>query len=105
MSRLLPILLIAAAAAPRAGAGDPPPSIRVTVVVVLATTENNVVDPKLTALAKEVQKRDESLVGFKLAATAWKSIPVGESHAFDLVEKQKLGVKVDKPRGRTGRSG
>lgn len=103
MSRPLCLLALLAAAAPVRA--DDAASVRVTVVVVLATTENNVVDPKLTALAKEVQKRDETLVGFKLAATSSKSVPVGDSHTFDLVEKQTLTVKVDKPRGADGKIG
>ena len=53
MIRALPILVLLASSVSTARACDPPPSsVRVTVVVVLATTENNVVDPKLTALAQ-----------------------------------------------------
>jgi hypothetical protein len=104
MFRLLTLLVIAATAI-TIRSDDSSPLIRVTVVAVLATTENNVVDPKLTALAQEVQKRDEALVGFKLVATAWKSIPVGRSHVFDLLEKQTLTVTVDKPRGLDGKIG
>ncbi len=78
-------------------------SVRVTVVVVLATSENDVIDPKLADLAKEVQKRDPKLTGFKLMTTEGKSIPVGESHKFELVEKQELKVKVEKPKDGNGR--
>lgn len=77
--------------------------VRVTVVVVLATSDNTVVDPKLADLAKEVQKRDPKLTGFKLVTTDGKSIPVGESHTFDLVDKQELKVKVEKPKDADGR--
>jgi hypothetical protein len=77
--------------------------VRVTVVVVLATSENDVVDAKLADLAKEVQKRDPKLTGFKLMATDGKSIPVGESQTFDLVDKQELKVKVEKPKDANGR--
>jgi hypothetical protein len=81
--------------------GDDP--VRVTVVVVLATSENAKVDPKLADLAKEVQKRDPKLTGFKLAATDAESIPVGDSHTFELVEKQELKVKVEKSKDKDGR--
>lgn len=81
--------------------GDDP--VRVTVVVILATSDNTAVDPKLADLAKEVQKRDPKLTGFKLNATDAKSIPVGESHTFELVEKQELKVKVEKSRDKEGR--
>src|SRR5436305_15162520 len=75
--------------------------VKVTVVVVLATTENSNVDPKLADLAKEVQKRDPKLTGFRVAATEVKSIPVGESAAFSMVEKQELKVKVERAGTRT----
>jgi hypothetical protein len=81
-------------------ADDP---VKVTVVVVLATDGNADVDPKLTELAKEVQKRDPKLTGFKLAATEGKSIVVGESYTFELVDKQELKVKVEKPKDSNGR--
>lgn len=81
------------------------PPVRVTVVVVLATAENNVVDKKLIDLAGEVQKLYPDLVGFKLDATVQKSIPVGDSHTFDLLEKQELKVTVDKPKDKNGRVG
>lgn len=77
--------------------------VRVTVVAILATTENNVVDKKLTDLATEMQKRYPDLVGFKLNETLQKSIPVGESFTFDLLEKQTLKVTVDKPKDKNGR--
>jgi hypothetical protein len=72
--------------------------IRVTVVAVLATANNNMVDPKLAALAGEVQKRDPKLTGFRIANTEGKSIPVGDSHTFELVDNQELTVRVEKSR-------
>jgi hypothetical protein len=83
--------------------GDDP--VRVTVVVVLATTENTTIDPKLADLAKEVQKRDEKLLGFKLVSSEAKSVPVGDSVTFKLVDKQELKVKVEKPKDDNGRVG
>jgi hypothetical protein len=82
-------------------AEDPP--VRVTVVIVLATTENTTVDPKLAELAKEVQKRDPKLTGFRIAATDSRSVPVGESFTFELVDREVLKVKVDKPKDAAGR--
>lgn len=78
-------------------------AVRVTVVIVLASTENTGVDPRLADLAKEVQKRDPKLVGFKIAATDSRSIPVGDCFTFELVEKQEMKVKVDKPKDAAGR--
>jgi hypothetical protein len=77
--------------------------VRVTVVVVLATKANANVDPALVELAKQVQKRDDKLTGFKVHATEAKSIPVGESTVFELVDKQELKVTVTRQKDANGR--
>jgi hypothetical protein len=91
---LLPVLLICCPADDR---------VEVTVVVVLATRADDTVDPKLAALAREVRKRDETLTGFKLVAAEVKSIPVGSSHTFELVDKQELKVTVTRAKDAEGR--
>ena len=93
---LAPLLFLIAA---------PPPEepVKVTVVVILATEANADVDPKLAALAAQVQKRDKALTGFRIAATEAKSIPVGDSHTFELVEKEQLKVTVTRPKDANGR--
>jgi len=90
---------------PREECAEETTPVRVTVVVVLASSENKTVDPKLKELAAEVQKRDKKLTGFKVAETAAKSVAVGESARFDLVEKQELTVKVEKSKDEKGRVG
>jgi hypothetical protein len=90
--------------------GDPPDKdkapeeIRVTVVALLATTHKNAqVDPQLAELAKEVQKKDPSLVGFRLERLNSKAVPVGGKESFQLVDKEVAVVcikecgKDDKP--------
>ena len=77
--------------------------VRVTVVVVLATGDNDTVDPKLKDLAKEVQKRDPKLTGFKLVATEFKSVAVGKSATLPLTDKQELKLSVDAGKGDNGR--
>jgi hypothetical protein len=77
--------------------------VQVTVVVILASTQQTTIDPRLVDLAKEVQKRDPKLVGFKVAATESRSLPVGESFAVELVDQQELKVKVETPRDAAGR--
>lgn len=84
-------------------AADPPPPVRVTVVVVLASKTSDKVHPKLTALATEVQKRHEDLTGFTLAAAVEKSIPVGDSHTFDLADGKSMKLTVESPKDKTGR--
>jgi hypothetical protein len=78
-------------------------AVSVTIVIVLATEENSKVDPKLKELAKEVQKRDPKLTGFKLVATECKSVPVGESATVNLTDKQTLKLTVDRARDKDGR--
>jgi len=92
------------ACVPREECADEGP-VRVTVVVVLATGDNATVDPKLKDLAKEVQKRDPKLTGFRITTTEGKSIPVGEAVAFTLVDKKELRVKVEKAKDDNGRIG
>src|SRR3954449_1536400 len=100
MSGAIATVLLVLFAPPR-NCGDDP--VRVTVVVVLATTENTGIDPKLADLAKEVQKRDDKLLGFKLVSSEAKSVPVGDSVTFKLVDKQELKLKVEKPKDDNGR--
>lgn len=77
--------------------------IRVCIVVILATTENNVVDEKLTAIAKAVQKRNEELVGFQIHEVLQKSLPVGGSHNFELPEEQECKITIEKERDKNNR--
>lgn len=81
-------------------ADDP---VRVTVVIVLASDTDKTVDPKLVELAKAVQKRDKTLTGFKLEATEAKSIAIGDSYTFTLVEKQELKVTVTRAKDADGK--
>ena len=113
MNRAFALLAVACGLTlPMGGRADDPKKdkekdapVRVTVVAVLATTETNVVDKQLTDLATEVQKKYPDLVGFKLNETLQKSIPVSDSHTFDLLEKQTLKVTIDKPKDKNGRVG
>lgn len=77
--------------------------VRVTVVVILASTQNIGVDKKLVELAKEVQKRDETLIGFRIAATLARSIPVGDGHTFELIDKEVLKIRVEEDKDANGR--
>jgi hypothetical protein len=78
---------------------------RLTVVVVLATEKNKAVEPKLAALAAEVRKLHGDLTGFRVESVLQKSLAPGESHTFELIDKQKLVVKVDKPKDKEGKVG
>jgi len=79
--------------------------IRVTVVVVFASTKSNAIDPKLAALALEVQKREPALIGFLIVDSQQKSLAVGGAHTFSLPEKLEMPVKICKPKDKDGRVG
>lgn len=69
--------------------------VRVSVVAILATTDGNAkVDARVKDVAEEVQKRDPSLKGFRLARTTCKPLQVGEKDTFPLVEDQVVEVAV-----------
>ena len=98
---LVAATLAASGPPPTCCAGDPP--IRVTVVVILATADNTTIDPKLADLAKEVQKRDPKLTGFRIVSSEGKSIAVGGSLGYELVDGKELTVAVEKPKEDNGR--
>jgi hypothetical protein len=97
--------LVVAVVAPRECQPDPGQPVRITVVTVLATGANATIDNRLADLAKEVQKRDPALTGFRIQATEAKSVAPGDSATFELIDRQKLVVKVDRPRDEQGRVG
>jgi hypothetical protein len=85
-----------------AGEKDP---IRVTVVVVLASEKEGKVDSRLKELAAEVRKKDKDLKSFKIAESMAKSIPIGDSATFELIDKQELKVTVERPRDKNDQVG
>ncbi len=106
----LPLWLLVLASAPAIACGPPqtepkeaPKPVRVTVVVVLASEEDETTNPKLATLAKEVRKRNDEFVGFRIAATLDKSIAIGKSHTFELPEKQEARVTVAQGLDQDGR--
>jgi len=76
---------------------DPPDrgdNIRVTIVPILASDKHRDVDPKLKEIAKEVQKRDAALTGFRLAPARAKPVAVGQKENFALVDDASADVTV-----------
>jgi hypothetical protein len=85
--------------------GDPPEKapeeIRVTVVAILASTDRNAkVAPELVEIAREVQKKDPTLKGFRMWTTNCKGVPVGGEYSFDLVDNEVAVVIVQKATGK-----
>ena len=78
-------------------------NIRVSVVAILATDKNDEIDPKLEGVAKEVQKHDPKLTGFRIAKMTTKSLPMGGKDDFELCGDQCLHVVVEKKGDEEGR--
>jgi hypothetical protein len=95
--------LVVAVVSPRECQPVPAQPVRLTVVTVLATGANDTVDTRLAELAKEIRKRDPALKGFRIHASEAKSVAPGDAVTFDLIDRQKLEVKVERPRDENGR--
>ena len=92
-------LLMLPVAAARAGDDG----VSVSVVAVLATDQNDKIDPKLECIAKEIQKTDPTLTGFRIVKRLEKKIAVGAKDDFDLGNDQILRVVVQQKSDKDGR--
>jgi hypothetical protein len=68
--------------------------VTVSVVAILATDQDDKIDPKLEHIAKEIQKTEPKLTGFRIAKMTKKDIAVGANDDFDLGADQTLHVAV-----------
>jgi len=88
-------LTLAAIAAASAGggpghAGD----VRVTIAAITASSQHQTVDPKLREIAREVQRRQSDLSGYKLGQTDSRALNVGQKESFWLVDDAKADITV-----------
>jgi hypothetical protein len=79
-----------------APAGEPK-KVKVTVVVILANDYWDVIDPRLKAIAEEVQKTEPTLRGFTIASIDTQSLAVNEKVNIPLVENAAIQVVIKKP--------
>jgi hypothetical protein len=68
--------------------------IQVTVVVVLATDQSQTIGPRLECLAKEIQKTEPALTGFRLAKSVCQKVEIGKKVEFPLVEDEVASIVV-----------
>ena len=78
-----------------ARADEKPENLRVVVVAILANEENQHVDAKLERIAREVQKIEPQLTGFRLAKATWKKMSVGGKETFPLIDKEQVSIVVE----------
>jgi hypothetical protein len=86
-------ILVAAAALPGSAIAQ---DVRVTVLTIMANDRNEVVDPKLKDVAREIRKQEPSLTGYRLGNTTCKKINVGQKEAIQLFgDEDKKGYSAD----------
>ncbi len=68
--------------------------VKVTLVVILASEEGTTIDPKLTAIAAEVQKKEPQLKNFTLKSMESRSYKPGEKFSMPLVEDKKVEMLI-----------
>ncbi|MFO0879881.1 MAG: hypothetical protein U0840_21245 [Gemmataceae bacterium] len=73
---------------------EKPRKVRVTVLVMVASEKDEKTDKKLEEIAREVRKTHPRFKGFKMVSLSDKSLAVGESDKFDLVEDQQAAITV-----------
>src|SRR5262249_61787838 len=66
--------------------------IEITVLAILASDKTNKIDPKLTEVAKEIQKKEPALVGFSVERVTKKSIKIGDKATFPLVDEKEVVI-------------
>lgn len=77
--------------------------LRVSVVVIVASETDEKVDPKLECIAREVKRANKNLKGFRLVHMVCKSIPPKVQETFLLIDKQEVGITVNKGADRKNR--
>jgi len=98
ISRLRSLLCcLAAVAGPAAARAEDPKeaakeSVKVTVKGILASETKNFIDPRLAEFAKEVQKKNPKLTGFRFANSGSEKLALGVTQTFPLADKETLDV-------------
>src|SRR5437763_13340927 len=87
-------LALAAIAAAAAGGPAQTDDVRVTIAAIMASTQHQTVDPKLRDFAREVQKREPSLSGYKVGQTDSRALPVGQKESFKVVDDATTDITV-----------
>src|SRR5262245_27963458 len=91
---LLPVAWIGLISMGPAAATEPE-KVRVSVVVILATDTNNHIDRRAAPIAREVQKIDPKLTGFRIASVIRKYLPVSAKETFPLLDNEFVEVTVE----------
>jgi hypothetical protein len=77
--------------------------IEVTVLSILASDKNDKIDERLQEVAKEIQKKEPTLVGFRVERVTKKSIKVGDKASFMLADEKEVVVILSERDPKDGR--
>ena len=91
MSRLFHVRIFLCCLA-AAAAGRAEETVQVTVVAILASDKDTFVDKRLADFAKEVQKKNPKLTGFRVADSKVGRLALGVTAPFPLVDKEAVDV-------------
>jgi hypothetical protein len=99
MSVLLVSWMVASLGCPGQAGAQPPapqvhPKVKVTVVVILASERCEFIDPRLKAVADEVNKCNPNLKGFSMVSMTQMSLAVNEKATFSCVEDSSVDVVI-----------
>ena len=105
MFRLLSAAALIVAVAVVSAPACPPAAdeIDVKVLAILASEHHTTVDPKLTEFAKQVQRKEPSLTGFKLDNSSGDTLKLGQTKKFPVSGDEVVEVTVNKDRNEKGR--
>jgi len=103
MVRILSIAVLSLLVA--AGGACPPAEdeIEVKVLAIMVSEHKTEIEPRLSQFAKQVQKKDSTLTGFRLQRSGSDKLKLGETQKFDLVGKEVVEVTVNKERNKAGK--
>lgn len=90
---VLGLILVLGAAGALACPDEKAP-IKVTLVLILASEQAGAIDPRLKAIAEEVQKLNPGLKSFTLKSMQSKSLKPGDKVSLPLVEDKKVDLVI-----------
>jgi hypothetical protein len=102
MRRSLPVLVLALGV-PSLGACPKDDEIEVKVLAILASENHTEVNKRLTEFAKQVQKKEPKLTGFRLDRSTSEPFKLGETRKFEMPGGDVVEVTVNKERDEKGR--
>jgi hypothetical protein len=73
----------------------PQVGVRVQVVVILASEKSTEIAKKCECVAREVQKMNPKLTGFRMDKVSTLSMPIGSAYDFELIENQKTNITIE----------